>query len=177
MEVYHASYLSIHWWPREFYRECQDLVDRMNRRLGYRLRPEEVSLPAQVQATGAMEITARWVNTGVAPCYGGGHPALTLKTPAGGVMLTFVDEHFNVRDLPVGPAGQAKAVDERITFALPGNVLPGQYEVYLSVGSAIGTPIIAMPLDGHDGQRRYRLGRIEVLPAEDSSRWHSGLVV
>ncbi len=175
MEAYHASYVSIHWWPRKFYQECHDLVDRMNRRLGYRLLPQEVSFPAKAQAGETMEIAAKWVNTGVAPCYGGGHPALTLKTPEGGVMLTFVDEHFNVRDLPVAAPGQAKAVDQRITFALPGNALAGQYEVYLSVGSAIGTPVIAMPLDGHDGQRRYHLGRIEILPAEDTSRWHSGL--
>jgi len=175
MEVYHASYASIHWWPREFLQECRPLIDRMNRRLGYRLMPAEVSWPAQARAGEAIQVQAKWANTGVAPCYGGGHPALTLKTPAGGVVLTLVDEHFNVRDLPGGPAGQARTMEQRATFGLPANVPPGRYEVFVSVGSAIGTPRIALPLDGHDGRRRYRLGSIEVQEAQDAAGWFSGL--
>ena len=177
MEVYHASYVSIHWWPREFYQECRELVDRMNRRLGFRLLPLEVSWPERVQPGGTMEVAAKWANTGVAPCYAGGHPALTLKTPKGGIVLTFVDEGFNVRSLPVGPPGQPPAMQQRAAFGVPGNVAPGQYEVFLSVGSAIGTPAIALPLDGDDGQRRYRLGSTTVLPAGDVSAWYSGMTV
>jgi hypothetical protein len=176
MEAYHASYASIHWWPREFLAGCRDLVDRMNRRLGYRLACSQVSWPAQVQACRTLEVTSRWANTGVAPCYGGGHPALTLKTPAGGIAWTFVDERFNVRDLSVAPPGQAVTVEQRASFRLPGIVTPGRYDVFLSVGSAIGTPRIALPLDGHDGRRRYRLGTIDILPAsaDDAAAWHEG---
>jgi len=39
---------------------------------------------------------------------------------------------------------------------------PGQYAVFLSVGQQDGTPRIALPLEGEDGQRRYRLGQVEV---------------
>ena len=72
MELYHASYASAHDAPDVFYRECRDLVDRMNRRLGYRLLPVELSWPAQVKAGGRLEIAGRWINEGVAPCYGAG---------------------------------------------------------------------------------------------------------
>ena len=174
MEVYHASYASIHWWPREFLGECRELVDRMNRRLGYRLWPRQLTWPAQVAADGQLTLGAEWVNTAVAPCYGGGYPALTLKTPAGGVMLCMVDQKFNVRDLPVAPAGLAKAVQERVSFRLPANLAPGRYDVFLSIGSAMGTPEIAMPIDGEDGQRRYRVGSIEITPAVNPEEWLSG---
>jgi len=33
----------------------------------------------------------------------------------------------------------------------------------VSVGDAIGTPVIALPLAGGDGQRRYRLGTLRVV--------------
>ena len=42
------------------------------------------------------------------------------------------------------------------------DVEPGTYSLFFSVGTASGTPVIALPLDGNDGQRRYRLGEIEI---------------
>ena len=34
VEAYHASYMSIHWWPREELAECREAIDRINRRIG-----------------------------------------------------------------------------------------------------------------------------------------------
>jgi hypothetical protein len=39
---------------------------------------------------------------------------------------------------------------------------PGTYDVFISVGTRDGTPTIALPLEDDDGQRRYRIGRIEL---------------
>jgi hypothetical protein len=39
---------------------------------------------------------------------------------------------------------------------------PGAYDLFISVGTRDGTPKIALPLKGEDGQRRYRIGRIEL---------------
>jgi hypothetical protein len=39
----------------------------------------------------------------------------------------------------------------------------GTYDVYVSVGGLDGTPQIALPLDQEDGQRRYRVGAIQVV--------------
>jgi len=44
---------------------------------------------------------------------------------------------------------------------------PGDYAVYVSVGRRDGTPRIALPLAGDDGQHRYRLGQL-VLKKKDS---------
>jgi hypothetical protein len=38
--------------------------------------------------------------------------------------------------------------------------LPGDYALYVSVGLRDGTPRIALPLAGEDGQRRYKLGQV-----------------
>ena len=38
----------------------------------------------------------------------------------------------------------------------------GRYSLFVSVGTVDGTPQIALPMAGNDGQRRYRVGTIEV---------------
>jgi hypothetical protein len=162
MEVYHASYASAHWWPREFYQGCKELVDRMNLRLGYRLRLVEASWPGELKVGGAFPFAVKWANAGVAPCYPGGHPAVTFKNANGGIVAVFADEALNVRSLPVAPADRQEVVVEAAEFIVPQTIAPGEYDVFVSVGSPLGTPRIALPLDGDDGQRRYRLGRVKI---------------
>ena len=172
MEDYHASYASIHWWPREFLEANRDLVRRMNLRLGYRLQLVEASWPGTIDMDSQLVFSAKWRNAGVAPCLPGGHPALTLKDSAGGIVGVFVDEDFDMRTLPVGEPGKAKVIDQQAGFVLspellngyrPGIRAAGTYDVYISVGSTIGTPHIALPLPGDDGHRRYKLGTVQVV--------------
>jgi hypothetical protein len=163
VEDYHASYVSVHWWPREFLAANRQLVERINRRVGYRLQLVEASWPAEVRANSTLRFAARWRNAGVAPCLPGGHPALTLKDDRGGIAGVFAGENFDVRSLPVGPPDKAEARPQETTFLLPPILKPGTYQVYVSVGSRTGTPRIALPLAEEDGVRRYRLGVIRVL--------------
>jgi len=51
-----------------------------------------------------------------------------------------------------------------VSFALPFQLKAGVYSVYVSVGSVTGTPEIALPLPDADGQKRYRIGQVEVVP-------------
>ncbi len=162
VEDYHASYASIHWWPREFLDENKALIEKINRRLGYRLQLREASWPATVAVKSSFQFEARWANAGVAPCLPGGFPALTLKDAKGGIVGVFADEGFEVRTLPVGPPDKAEAVGRKVTFTLPYNLLPGEYNVFVSVGTRTGTPQIALPLPNDDGCRRYRLGKMTV---------------
>ena len=164
VEDYHASYASIHWWPREFLAANQGLVDRMNRRLGYRLQLVEASWPEAVPAGEPWTFAARWRNAGVAPCLPGGQVAVTLKDERGGIAAVLVDPGLDVRTRPVGAPGEARAVARESSFRLPASVKPGAYDLLVSVGSAIGTPAIALPHDGDAGQRRYRLATIRVRP-------------
>lgn len=171
VEDYHASYMSIHWWPREELEENRETIARINRRLGYRLQLREMSWPAQVQLGEPFVVQTSWANAGVAPCYPGGFWALTLKDAKGGIVSVQVDEQSDLRGLEVGPPDRAPVAklesrstvafrhrDPRGTHAPP--TQPGPYDVFVSVGRRDGTPQMALPLKDGDGQRRYRVGRL-----------------
>jgi hypothetical protein len=175
IEDYRAAYATVHWYPREFLQKNKKLVDDINLRLGYRLQLLEASWPADLSAAEPLTVGYRWRNSGVAPCYPGGHPAITLKDAKGGIAGVFVDENFDVRTLPVGPPGKSLPVGRQekrtsqadrplISYTLPPAPIfkPGTYDVFVSVGSRTGTPAIALPLPDGDGHRRYRLGKITI---------------
>jgi len=177
IEDYHASYMSIHWWPREMLEENRETIRRINLRLGYRLQLREASWPREVRLGEAFSVATGWANVGVAPCYPGGFTAITLKDEEGGIVAVHVDESFDVGRLEVAAAGEAEAetvvsklvvarryVDGPRTFARAAK--PGVYDVFISVGLRDGTPKIALPLADDDGQKRYRLGQIRLLEAE-----------
>jgi hypothetical protein len=171
VEEYHASYLSIHWWPREFLRENRKVIDRINRRMGYRLRLRRATWPRSAALGERFTVSLHWANAGVAPCYPGGFPAVTLKDARGGIVSVHVAEDLDVRRLPTAAPGEA-AVEK---LQLPCTVARlhvdgprrftrsaarGEYELFVSVGRRDGTPTLALPHDGSDGHRRYRLGKI-----------------
>jgi len=162
VEEYHASYASIHWWPREFLEENRELVRRINLRLGYRLQLVSASWPVAVQAGSSFHFASQWKNAGVAPCLPGGFPAITLKDSKDGIAGVFVDEGFDMRSLPVGPEGQAEVKPQEVEFLLPFCLKPGKYDLFISVGTRTGTPRVALPHSGNDDQRRYLIGQLEV---------------
>ncbi|MDO5308571.1 MAG: DUF4832 domain-containing protein [Planctomycetia bacterium] len=167
VEDYHASYMSIHWFPQQEWEEEQETARQINRRLGYRLMPERVSYPRAVKIDEFFDVQWRLQNRGVAPCYDGGFVTLTLKDEQDGIVSVLVDETFDVHELPVGAPEAAPRVERTARFRI-GHVapttLPGKYKLYLSVGSRDGSPIYELPLDAPtDGQKRYLLGEIELL--------------
>jgi hypothetical protein len=194
VEAYHASFVSVHWYPREFLAENRDLVRHINLRMGYRLNLLDASWPARIPVRNKFDLITRWKNVGVAPCYPGGFAALTLKTGKGGIVAVFVDESWNMRDLGVDTTGPSSRVVQfndgstrqdttsslrSIALPVPGSapikelrssfeisvvVKPGTYDVFISVGDRDGTPRLALPLKDGDGHRRYRLGTIELAP-------------
>ncbi|UKI32240.1 MAG: DUF4832 domain-containing protein [Lentisphaeria bacterium] len=83
IEKYHASYLSIHDWPDSEKRILGPYLDRINRRLGYRIRPVRIDYPAEIEPGKPFSFRTVIGNAGVAPCYPGGFPAFTLKDKKG----------------------------------------------------------------------------------------------
>ena len=182
IEDYHASFMSIHWWPRTLLQENHAVIDQINRRMGYRLMPVEVTwpktvpigssqesygLPGDVTKHGDVSKTFKvrwtWANKGVAPCYPGGFPALTLKDAKGGIVSVLTDDTLNMRDLKVGPPGKAPVTNHESEFIVglyAPTTKPGIYDLFISVGTRAGTPTIALPLKDDDGQRRHRIGSI-----------------
>ena len=165
VEAYHASYMSIHWWPEVEWERLADTVRKINLRLGYRILPSRVAFPKTVKIDSFFNVEWTLQNLGVAPCYDGGFVALTLKDDKGGIVSLLSDESYDVRELPVGAPGQAPKVERSARFRV-GHVAPttkpGVYDVYISVGTRDGTPVYALPLPNEDGQRRYKIGQIEL---------------
>ena len=165
VEDYHASYMSIHFWPQEEYEGIHRIVDRINMRMGYRLRLVEMTWPKSVRIGEEFSVESKWGNGGVAPCYPGGFMCLTLKDAKGGIVSCLSDESLNMWGLQVGPADHMPVTPHtsqfRIGFVAP-TTLPGTYDMYVSVGKRDGTPVIALPLEGNDGQRRYKVGSITI---------------
>jgi hypothetical protein len=163
IEDYHASYMSIHWWPRIELEENKAIIEKINRRMGYRLQLREITWPGSVEMGQSFMVRSIWANAGVAPCHPGGFAALTLKDNAGGIVSVLVDEQFNVRDLQTGAPEAIPTRTNECRFAI-GQIAPatqpGEYAVFVSVGQRDGTPRIALPLADDDGQHRYRLGSI-----------------
>ena len=169
--------MSIHWSPREFLQENRGTIDRINQRIGYRLQPLEVTWTKDVEIGAepnadsgkGLEVKWTWANKGVAPCHPGGFPCITLKDAEGGIVAVLTDESFDMRDLKVGPPGAPPVVARDSRFAV-GRFAPatksGNYDLFVSVGTRDGTPTIALPLEGHDGQRRYRLGTVALREPE-----------
>lgn len=173
VEDYHASFMSIHWWPHEFLEINREVIDKINQRLGYRLMPVEVTYPKTVRIASTQDgdiknrfnVQWTWANKGVAPCYPGGFPALTLKDEHGGIVSVLTDETLNMRDLQVGPPQETPLTSHESEFILglyAPTTAPGTYDLFISVGTRDGTPTIALPIAGDDGQRRYRIGSIIV---------------
>jgi hypothetical protein len=168
VEDYHASFMSIHWWPRELLAENRQTIDTINQRMGYRLQPLEVTWPKTVEIGKdaphqGFKVKWTWANKGVAPCYPGGFPCVTLKDAEGGIVSVLTDESMDLRSLNVGPPGAAPVATRVSVFTIgliAPTTKPGTYDLFISVGMRDGTPRIALPLTGDDGQRRYRLGTV-----------------
>jgi len=183
VEDYHASYMSIHWWPDEFLHANRTTIDQINRRLGYRLQLRQASWPGEVTIGEPFTFRSVWRNAGVAPCYPGGFVTLTIMDDKGGIVSVNVDESFSVRELPVGPPGEAEERTLESKFVIGRRiddrgrmrgmkVLPGTYGVYVSVGRRDGTPVIALPHNGeYKNERRYLLGKIEVSLSPSDTAW------
>jgi len=162
IEDYHAAYMCIHWFPREFLEKERELIDKVNLRLGYRLQLHQASWPTKTTLKSRPLFSTTWANAGVAPCYPGGHVAWTLKDEKGGIVAVFVDESFDVRSLEAGAPDKALEKTVASSHGFTPNMKPGTYRLFVSVGLRDGTPRIALPMQGGDAKRRYELGAMEV---------------
>ncbi|MBR4756654.1 MAG: DUF4832 domain-containing protein [Bacteroidales bacterium] len=173
VEDYHASFMSIHWWPREELQQNREIIDRINRRIGYRINLEKAEWPGTIRKNEPFHIRAFWKNMGVAPCYGGGYPCFTIKNKKGGIVAVLVDTGLNVKDLAVAAPGEAKAVSRDNEFIVAqafSNAFgtfsrtcqTGEFDIFFSVGTAYGSPTLALPYEGDDGHHRYKMGKIKI---------------
>lgn len=177
IEDYHASYMSIHTWPRLELEENRDIIDRINLRMGYRIQLMSASWPKVIHQDERFSITSTWRNDGVAPCYSGGYPCYTVKNKKGGIVAVLVDTCLNVRDLKTGAQGEAPTQTTTMEFNVAQifrnsmgifsrTIQMGDFEIYFSIGQLDGTPTLALPYDNCDGHKRYLMGQISLEDAK-----------
>jgi len=162
IEAYHASYISIHGPPDRIWKDHANIIREMNRRIGYRIQLIGASWPEKIVTGKPFCLETEWRNAGVAPCYPGGVPAFTLKDSQGNIRAVWTAPQFNARRLEIGPPGKAPSQRLQSSFRTPPNAATGSYEIFVSLGERDGTPRIALPLGDGDGQRRYRVGEIQI---------------
>ncbi|MDO4586363.1 MAG: DUF4832 domain-containing protein [Planctomycetia bacterium] len=163
IEDYHASYMSIHWFPQEEWEQCQNVIRQINKRLGYRIQIQKIQFPKTITIGQFFNIETILANAGVAPCYPGGFLTLTLKDEKGGIVSILTDESFDMKSLEVGPPDniptQTFRSRFRIGYVAP-TTKPGVYDLFLSIGKRDGTPTIELPLPNADQNRRYKIGTV-----------------
>jgi len=168
MERFHASQMRIHWFPDEFLngdgkdlKGNKSLVDRINQRIGYRLQILQGQWPDAIAPGQEFNFAVRLRNAGVAPCYRGGFPAITIKD-GDKIIWSGVGTKENLKELPPGStADRAEVRDYPIPASMP-RVKPGRYAIYFSVANRESVPLYNLPLDNDDGEKRYRLGEMEI---------------
>ncbi|MDR1517095.1 MAG: beta-galactosidase [Dysgonamonadaceae bacterium] len=179
VEDYHATWLSIHWFPDEELAANRDVIERINRRIGYRLQCPEIVYPTEVTKGQPFTIESRWRNAGVAPCYKGGYPCFTLKDDKGGIVSTLVDNTFNLNSLSVEAADNTDSKPLRSTFVIAPSYSndgvrnafhrtckPGTFDLYVSIGKRDGTPLYELPYNGNDGHKRFKIGQLTLKEYE-----------
>ena len=151
IEEYHASYVSIHWWPREFLDENKDLIARMNRRLGYRLQLVggrlARSVPggrdaARLQPRGGMRAWRRATSAGI-------RPSRSRTPPAGSPRCSWT-RGLTCDRCPSGRRGRLRPRPARPTCGCRFSSSRGRTTCLSPWGRVTGTPRIALPLDGGD---------------------------
>jgi len=167
VEEHHASYMSIHGDPHQILASNKTAVATINRRLGYRFLPSEISWPDAVtvgENARPFTVSWSWKNLGVAPSYRPYYPCLTVKDERGRLMAVLADSGFDLSGLDPAAPGQARAKTHEAEFTLgrwfAPEMRPGTYDVFVSVGEVDGTPVVELPLPGDDGHRRYKVGKI-----------------
>lgn len=164
IEEYHASWVSVHGWADEFWKERQECIREANLRIGYRLQLVKAEWPLYASKGNQAVFESDWRNAAVAPCYKGGYITITLKDDQGKIVCSSTDKYFNVKSLMPGPRTRLGKIENSIVvLSLPNDLMNKKYNVYVSVGDENGNPIYNLPYDNSDGHKRYYLGDLFIM--------------
>ena len=188
VEKTQASYWSIHHFPDDYLRRYRKEIDAIALRLGYRFELRRAEWPETVKVGEPVAVKSEWTNVGVSWCHRGAYLTWSLLDEKGDVVWSVTDETWNFRGAEPKLDGVEKPVrrESACRFGLtqrnpdpdvvleaardagldPGpyyRMLPaGTYRLAVSLGSRIGKPEIALPLEGGKN-RMYPLGTIRVV--------------
>lgn len=164
IEEYHASWVSVHGWADDFWKERQKCIHEANLRIGYRLQLVKAKWPKAVTVGNQVVFDLDWRNAAVAPCYKGGYVSISLLDYEGNEVCQGINIRFNVKDLKPGPNARLGEIQNcMVVLTIPMNLLPKEYRVYVSVGDRNGSPVYQLPYDESNGNKKYYLGNIAII--------------
>jgi len=143
---------------------CQELgplLQIYGKSVGYRLALLEASCPRELEPGSLVQLSARWANRGVAPCYADRKVEVSLYDGAGNFVMS--------RACEPRPAATEWApgqeVETMVDVWLPADLLAGEYTVKLAL--LAGDPRAPMrhvnlATEGADEDGRYEIGRVRI---------------
>jgi len=127
--------------------------------LGYRLVLKSASWSEEAPAGRLFVVRQTWVNRNVGRLYLR-HPLKVYLTDSEG------NEKFSQEDRGFDQTGwvQGETYPVISVFYLPKDLPPGFYDVRIAMVDQGGKPRINLAIEGADSQKRYRLGKVRIVP-------------
>ncbi len=133
-------------------------IERLLRRLGYRLVLRAVEHPVSVKPGGKTTVTLDWENVGVAPPYRNDRVAVRLRPRDGGQAGVFVTETSIRGWLP----GRYRT---ELTFEVPVGLGASRHELAIGVLDPHSQqPAVRLAIVGRDAEGWYPVSQVEVVP-------------
>jgi len=136
--------------------EYNRLIPYGLRWMGYRLVLTQAHFPGVAAPGETFTLIHAWENRAVGRLY--------RKYPLGVYLLRDNELVFSAIDESFDPtyivSGSTYEYQTQIT--LPEDLPTGEYDLYIALVDEHQQPAIRLPIEGHDGQNRYLLGRIQV---------------
>jgi hypothetical protein len=151
-------------------------IERLLRRLGYRLVLKELQHPAQAKPGEKLGLTMKWQNVGSAPCYKPYRLAYRLSGETGyrtvivstvavnhwlpGSIELFTEDFFKEpKDLP---SGEIVSVSDSI--AVPERTPAGTYTLSIAVvDDASLSPVIKLAIKGRAADGWYPISKVQIV--------------
>lgn len=133
-------------------------IERLLRRLGYRLVLRGVEHPASARPGGKTAVTLNWENVGVAPPYRDARVAIRLRPRVGGPASVVVTE-TSVRGWLPGRH------HTELTFEVPAGLGAGRHELAIGVVDPHSQqPVVRLAIVGRDPAGWYPVSQLEIAP-------------
>jgi len=150
---YHASYINNKSAPIP--EGTRGEVERVLRRLGYRLVLRRFEHPSSIKAGRMLNVTMWWVNKGVAPPYRDYRVALRLR--AGKRCFLLKSRSVSIKGWLPGD----RVV--KVSYSVPTHTPPGSYGLDLGIlDPRTGKPAVRIAIEGRRPDGWYSLSRITV---------------
>ena len=134
-------------------------IERLLRRLGYRLVIRSVEHEARVRPGGETTVAIQWENVGVAPPYRDDRVAVRLRPGDTSRESTIIVTDLSIRGWLPG-MHPAKA-----SLQVPSTLRPGRHELSVGVVDARDQrPVVRLAIAGRDPEGWYPVSHLEVVP-------------